>query len=129
MRSPIAIHQNENLAGLAFLRYRWTPQSQQWKHLVAQLQYFVVVHAMDVCLFRARILCHGIQRHCIQPLFHAEQQGFDDGQRQRELEQERGALAGAALHVHCAFQALQDALHYVQAHPPPGDLVISWPWC
>src|SRR6185437_1644881 len=63
-----------------------------------------------------------IQWDGVQPLLHTEQQCLDDRQRQRELEAKRGALSGAALNFHGAFETLQHALHYVEANAASGNL-------
>ena len=88
---------------------------------IAQLQDFVVLHLVHVGFPGARNFRHGIQGNGVQPLLHPEQQGLDDGQRERQLQAEGCALAGPGLDVDRALQAVQHGLHHVQADAAAGD--------
>src|SRR5580692_4100805 len=83
---------------------------------------------MDVSLVGASDLSHRIQRNGIQTLFDPEQQGFDDGECQWQLQAECGPLTRATDDVNRALQAMQDALHDVQPNAAAGnfgDLIRS----
>ena len=87
-------HEHEDFFRPAVWPLFWrTPQASYRQHRVAQLQNFAVIDLMDVGLMGASDLSHRIQRNGIQTLFDPEQQGFDDGECQRQLQAECGALA------------------------------------
>src|SRR5580704_11690818 len=122
-------HEHEDFFRPAvWLLFGWTPQASYRQDRVAQLQNFAVVDLMDVSLVGASDLSHRIQRNGIQTLFDPEQQGFDDGECQWQLQAECGPLPRAAEDVYRALEAMQDALHDVQTNAAAGnfgDLIRS----
>src|SRR5579872_5644793 len=101
--------------------FRRTAQSRYWKNPISQLQDFAVIDAMDIGFMSARDLCHCIQRDRIKALLYSKQQGFDDGQGQRQLQPEDGTLTGVADHVYRSLQTMQDALHDIQTYAAAGE--------
>src|SRR5580704_12303772 len=122
-------HEHEDFFRPAvWLLFGWAPQASYRQDRVAQLQNFAVVDLMDVSLVGASDLSHRIQRNGIQTLFDPEQQGFDDGECQWQLQAECGPLPRATDDVNRALQAMQDALHDVQTNAAAGnfgDLIRS----
>ena len=97
------------------------PQADQGQDAIAQLQDFVVLHLVHVGFPGARNFRHCVQGNGIQPLLHPEQQGLDDGQRERQLQAEGRALSHPGLNFDRALQAVQHGLHHVQADAAAGD--------
>src|SRR5581483_11249680 len=81
----------------------------------------VVVYPMYIVGCSAGNLNHGSQGHSIDSLSDVEQQGFDDGQRERDLEIESRALAGGALDGRGAFQAIEHGFNYIHSHAAAGN--------
>ena len=96
-------------------------QTDQRQDLVAELNDLIVVDAVDVGFDGARNFDHGVEGNCVEALLDVEKQGLDDGQGERELEPEGGALAGAGFDLHAALEAVEDALHHVHADTAAGD--------
>src|SRR5262249_42162405 len=100
---------------------------------ISQLQDFVTIYLMQISFVRARDLRYRIQRHSIEAMLNSEQQSFDYGEGQWQLEPERRTLTRAGVNFDRAFKFLQDSLHYVKPYPATGHLsdfvgrAESWP--
>src|SRR3954464_6335949 len=92
------------------------------QHFAAQLEDFVLVHAVDLVLFCARDLLHTGERYRVDLFSDVEEQRLDDRHGERHLQQEGGALAEFAADLDCAFQPIDHRLHDVHADPASGNL-------
>ena len=97
-------------------------QPNQRHHLVANFENFLSVDHVDFAFARAQDLQHIAQGYGVEALRDAEEQGLDDGQGERHLEQEGGALAGKAAHADGALEAVHDRLDDIHADAASADL-------
>src|SRR5215470_2971169 len=105
----------------------------QRKDLISELQDFGRVHPMKIGALRARYLSNRIQGNSVEPVFDAEQQCLDDGQRQRQLQPKLRALTDLSLELDRSLQPMQHTSNYVEPHAASGNLgdllrgAESWP--
>src|SRR5260370_32900940 len=81
----------------------------------------MVVNAMNLLVADSRDLYDRNQRHRVDALIHTEQQCFDDGQRERDLEIKRCAFTRRGANGDRTFETIQNRLHYIHAYAATGD--------
>ena len=96
-------------------------EAHQREDLFAQLEDFMIVHAVHIAFGQAGNFHDGRNRHGVEAAGHVKQERLNAGERERNHQAEGGAFADFAFDLDVAFQIVEGGFHHVESDAAAGN--------